>query len=237
MSSPDGGRDDHPAEGLHVERRRRTDKARGTNQGLTAVGQPIFDMEDDFPDGLRAAIGDVVIVFGRLEYVLMLCYKSLKREGFEVGMAEIVKKGKMFTNLCEKVEALATEDRLPEPHRTKLLGLIANAKALAEERNHIVHACWTSWPDGGANRVRAFIPRGEKEVEWNEQSGPVPIGDLRALAAHVDGLLKAINHARRKEWPTLASQRATKIATEEATKEEFGGPNDGPRKSQQPDLN
>ncbi len=175
---------------------------------------PTFEFQDNFPDGLRSAIGDVVIAFGRLEYTLMLCYKTLKGEGFMVGMAEIVKRGRMLRNLCTRVEELATEDRLPEPHRTKLLGLVAAAKELTDERNHIIHACWTSYPDGGVNRVRPFIPKREDDVEWSERSGPVPMADLKALAARADVLWKTINTARRKEWPKPGGPMMANAAAE-----------------------
>ena len=88
--------------------------------GRTEPWRATFQIEDNFPDGFGAAVGDVVVAFGRLEYVLYLCYKSLRGEGFEVGMAEIVKRGRVFTSLCKEVEAPATEERLPEPHRSEL---------------------------------------------------------------------------------------------------------------------
>ena len=74
-----------------------------------------FQIEDKFADAFRAAIGDVVVAFGRLEYTLTLCYKSLRGEGFLAGMAEIVKKGRVFTNLCRKVKALATPEEWTGP--------------------------------------------------------------------------------------------------------------------------
>ena len=45
-------------------------------------------ISDDFPPGFYEEVGRLVIAFGRLEYLIKLCFKDLHGNGFTIGMAE-----------------------------------------------------------------------------------------------------------------------------------------------------
>lgn len=161
----------------------------------------LLDINDDFPPGFIEALGRCVVEFGRLEYLLKACIKSLLKRAtkpppggltaFLEGMAEAEKQGS-FGNVRKKAEALAQRD-LPEPHRSTFVELLERAEVLGDERNDNVHALWN--PKGGeVRRYRPYWDRTAKDLRWRNKA--VTPAELDALTAQLRALSEDLRKAR-----------------------------------------
>jgi len=157
----------------------------------------LVTVRNDFPPSFFAAIGQLAVAFGRVEYEIKLALKTLSGKGSSQGIAEAESTGQ-FWNLCKKTKTLA-DKKLPSPHHETFMRLIDKALSIAPHRNDNFHALWTT-DNGKPFRYRPHWNRTTKALEW--RSAPVTITELKT---HTTTLLKlyASIHAARKAWPTI----------------------------------
>ena len=151
-------------------------------------------VKDNFPDDFYEEYARLVIAFGRLEYIIKLCFKSLHGQGFKKGMEQAESK-RQFTELCEEVIKKAREE-LDQSGR--LCDLIERAKKLADYRNDTIHAMWTTDSNGQPYRVRPKLERLDKKrslLNWRNQT--VPVSKLRSKREKIENLWQALDVERK----------------------------------------
>ena len=99
-------------------------------------------VRDDFEPLFFDEVGRLVVAAGRVEYVLKLCLKQLLGKGFTTGMLE-AEKVRHLSSLCDEVSGLA-RSKLSTKQQKEFCALIETIKALAKQRNDVVHALWTT---------------------------------------------------------------------------------------------
>ncbi len=157
-------------------------------------------VRDNFPPEFYDELAQLVVAFGRVEYVIKLCVKSISGQGFTKGMAHAESRGQ-FRRLCNRAKELATQ-KLPPSQATRFNALIDKALKLAQERNDNTHALWTTDQYQNPVRYRPFWNRKTKDLEW--RSGQVTAHELRAIHEEMHRLFHALD-TERKSWKPSAS--------------------------------
>lgn len=153
-------------------------------------------IRDDFPSCFFDELGRLVVAAGRVEYVLKLCLKQLRGQGFSAGMLE-AEELRQLSCLCDKVKNKA-DQVLKGQQRKDLHALIAEIKRIGGQRNDMVHALWTTNDDREPLRIRPQLRKGCQTVDWSK-SKPVPISELRQLRRQLEEAHAALQ-CQRKTW-------------------------------------
>ena len=160
---------------------------------------PVHDVNNDFPERFYEEFARLVIAFGRLEYFIKLCIKSLHGQGFELGMLEAESK-RQYLELCKQAKQLG-QQKLPQS--AAFCGLIDQAEDVADSRHDNIHALWTTDARGQAFRVRPKLNKGKTSVDW-DRTKRVLVSELRSKRKEVEELYEAL-HVERKTWPTFVT--------------------------------
>lgn len=155
-----------------------------------------FDIRDDFPNGFYTTIARIVIAVGRIEYFLKLCVKSLKGVGFSAGMEEAEKLQKIWV-LIEEIERELIARGKPLSTTTK--DKLKDIEALVDERNDMVHACWTVHPNGVPLRIRPKYNRKAigKKLTW-DKSSQITVAQLTKLRSKLECVARWLANERSK---------------------------------------
>ena len=100
-----------------------------------------------------------------------------------------------FSDLCIRAKECADE-KLPSEQAETYGKLLDCARALAEQRNDHVHACWTA-VGGQAMRLRPYWDKSEKALGWS--NGVVTPEELDRTAAEMQRLVDEL-HRVRETW-------------------------------------
>lgn len=157
-------------------------------------------VRDKFPREFYDELAQLVVAFGRVEYVIKLCVKSLSGEGFTKGMAHAESRGQ-FRRLCNRAKELATQ-KLPPSQAASFNILIDKALKLAQERNDNTHALWTTDQYQKPVRYRPFWNTKTKDLEW--RSGQVTAQELQGIQKKMHRLFRTLDKER-KSWNPSAS--------------------------------
>ncbi|WP_147440686.1 hypothetical protein [Paraburkholderia sp. RAU2J] len=155
----------------------------------------VIQVKDDFPAGFHDELGRLVAAWGRVEYLLMLCGKTLDAEGFTLGMRSQILKGKRLDEFCKHYEPIARA-KLPELQAGRFRELLAQAQSLAVLRNDNVHAVWTTDDGGEPLRYRPKKNKPKNQVDWCKDS--VPVCQLRDTRQRIEGFLCRLDNERKK---------------------------------------
>ena len=161
----------------------------------------LFPVRDDFPPRFYEELARLVVAFGRLEYLIKLCVKDLRAEGFTKGMAEAESRHQ-FSCLC-KVSKQQAGQKLTQTQANAFSGLIDQAEALADFRHDIIHALWTTDSDGRPLRIRPKWNNSTRSVDWSRSHG-VLVSELQSKREQLEHLYQALE-AERKTWLTSAT--------------------------------
>jgi hypothetical protein len=162
-----------------------------------------FDVNDDFPPLFYVEFGRLVVVFGRLEYLIKLCIKDLLAEGFSEGMA-MAESPIQISRIRDLAKQQAGE-KLSQEQASAFSKLIDQAKPLSEFRNDTVHAFWTT-DNGQPLRIRPKLVKGTKSVmatnsvDWS-RSKPIPLSEFQRVRKKIESLYQDLA-AERKTWST-----------------------------------
>ncbi|SDR63015.1 hypothetical protein [Paraburkholderia tuberum] len=157
----------------------------------------VVSIRSDFPSGFTAELGWLFIAFGRLEYLLKLCFKDLEDSRFHAGMGEAEYQGAQFKTLCKVVRAKAGEKL--GAAAGSFCSLVDEASLLSAERDHCVHACWTVEASGQAVRIRPKRKKsGRGPIDWSE-SRVVTVGELNGIRRQAERIFVELDRVR-KAW-------------------------------------
>jgi hypothetical protein len=159
-----------------------------------------FPVKDDFPDGFYDEIAHLVVAFGRVEYFIKLCIKSLLGQGFNRGMVEAESR-RQFSTLCKKARQEA-EKKLGQNQSQLFCGLIDQAEALADYRNDTIHAYWTTDSKTQPLRIRLKSDKSTKSVNW-DRSRVVLVSELQQERLKIEQLFDNLQ-AERDTWSVSA---------------------------------
>ena len=96
-----------------------------------------FDPSDDFEPGFFETLGRLVAEFGRLEYILKLAVKRLRRVSFGEGM--LAAEAMHLEPLGDEAKALF-QQRVSDTHRkAEFVARVSEAIIIWEDRNDDVH--------------------------------------------------------------------------------------------------
>jgi hypothetical protein len=154
-------------------------------------------VKDDFEPSFYDEIGRLVVAFGRLEYLVKLCVKTLSKQGFTKGMVHAESK-RQFTTLCEEAKTLA-DSKLSGTDAKRFSAIIDRILQLADERNDVVHALWTAASSGVPLRIRPKWDKQTKGVKW-DKSQLVPLLELRNCRQRMEEIFYELDQWRRT-WP------------------------------------
>lgn len=155
----------------------------------------LVDVRDDFPDRFHEEFARLVIAFGRIEYVIKLCIKSLGGKGFTKGMADAESKSQ-FSKLCKEAKKEA-KARLTAAQAKSVCTLIDDAKILGNYRNDTIHAFWTAHVETGQPlRYRPKWDKASKSVDWS-RSHPVTVRELGEKRQKMERLFQRLDTERR----------------------------------------
>lgn len=166
-------------------------------------------ISDDFPASFYEEVGRLVIAFGRLEYLLKLCFKDLHGKGFTLGMAEAEYEARAFACFCEQMANLAASQLSPTK-ADAFCDLIKKASSLGTFRNDTVHAYWYADLKQLPSRIR---PRknSHESADWS-----------RGRVVQICEILTAREEAERL-YRDLEAQRATWRSNPAGSSDCFGG--------------
>lgn len=151
-----------------------------------------FDPSDDFEPGFFEALGRLVAEFGRLEYMLKLAVKRLRRVSFGEGM--LVAEAMHLEPLGDEAKALF-QQRVSDAGRTaEFVARVSEAITIWEERNDNVHCFWTALKDRSPKRYRPKLLKtgSKKTLDWS-RGKVIPVADLQNLANRAAGLWRFID--------------------------------------------
>jgi hypothetical protein len=157
----------------------------------------LFRIRDDFPCRFYEEVGRLAVAFGRLEYLIKLCLKNLVDEGFTRGMAE-AESQRQFSTLCKQAKQRAYE-RLNQEQARAFSALLDQATNLANTRNDVIHALWTTDPAGEPLRIRPRWDKARSSVDWSS-SHVVPMNLIQDTRSQIDNLYRELETLR-KRWP------------------------------------
>ncbi len=145
----------------------------------------LIELTDDhlnyYPPGFLEAMGELVVEFGRAEYLVKLTYKDLAGLSFSEGLAA-AEGHRQFSQLCDATKKAATEHLVANDDREKLVELLDDMKERSRERNDMVHAMWyRALPDGTMQRSRIELDRKTKKLDWTK-STLAGTQDVKSLA-------------------------------------------------------
>jgi hypothetical protein len=157
-----------------------------------------FVVRDDFEPHFFDEVGRLVIVSGRVEYVLKLCLKQLLGNGFTAGMLE-AEKVRHLSSLCDEVAKHANQ-KLKSQQWEKFRTLIDKIRALANQRNDTVHALWTTTDSREPLRVRPQLKgkKGAKSVDWSKTK-VVSLDELGEIRRQLEDAYASLQ-CQRKTW-------------------------------------
>ena len=157
-----------------------------------------IDKRDNFPMEFYEELARLTVAFGRVEYMIKLCIKSLRGKGFTAGMAHAESK-RQFKTLCDEAKNQANAE-LSAAQARAFCDLINRAKDLGDYRNDSIHALWTTDESSGEPlRVRPKWDKKSKSVDWS-LSGPVAVTDLQDKRKEMEKLFSDLVTERRA-WP------------------------------------
>ncbi|WP_250479232.1 MULTISPECIES: hypothetical protein [unclassified Caballeronia] len=151
----------------------------------------IIPLKNDFPLGFYEALARVVVSFGRLEYLIKLCVKTLSAEAFTKGMAEAESK-RQFADLCKTAKLRAQEKLNDSTKAERFSELIRQAEDLAEFRHSAVHALWTSHTNGLVMRISPKWDKSKRAVDWS-RSHVVSVCELQQTWENIEDLYLALD--------------------------------------------
>ena len=155
-------------------------------------------INDSFPHGLHEALARLVIEFGRLEYLIKLCFKDLSEQGFDEGLlaAETIDG---FQRLCNSARDAALE-KLTDVEHSAFDRILRNASELAIYRNDSVHAYWTMENDV---LMRIRIRQDGDALDWT-RSRNVSVSEISGKADDIRQLHEELQ-SRRMQWTIRAN--------------------------------
>jgi hypothetical protein len=189
------------------------------NAGVAAVADnttiyetSTYRPNDAFAEGFYDALGRVTVAFGRLDYVIMLVLKALRRtieartgqrRGFDELLAQDYRKS--FADKIDLAKELFAEATAGIPQFGDLVleewtvvafdQTLSDAKAIWDPgRNDNVHSYWTAVtrPDATPMRLRPKpIDVKAGTMDWN-RSAEVPVSELLSIARDVEGLAQRL---------------------------------------------
>lgn len=157
-------------------------------------------VKDDFPSEFYEEFAYLIIAFGRLEYLIKLCFKDLFDKGFTKGMVEAEGR-RQFSELCKNAKALANV-KLSQSQVATFSKLLDQAMALAEFRNDTVHALWTAGPKGKLLRIRPKWDKSTESVDWS-RSTDVPLCEFQKKRKQIEDLYQDLDEARKTWWSSV----------------------------------
>lgn len=157
-----------------------------------------IQVKDNFPSGFYEEFARLAVAFGRIEYMIKLCIKSLGGKGFTAGMAHAESK-RQFSVLCAEAKNGAG-GHLSSAEATSFCVLIDQVKDLADYRNDTIHALWTTDDKSGQPLcIRPKWDKASRSVDWSG-GGIVTVRELRAMRQEMERLFQHLD-AERKAWP------------------------------------
>ena len=156
-------------------------------------------VRDDFEPLFFDEVGRLVVAAGRVEYVLKLCLKQLLGKGFTTGMLE-AEKVRHLSSLCDEVSGLA-RSKLSTKQQKEFCALIETIKALAKQRNDVVHALWTTTTSREPRRVRPQLKgkKGSETVDWSKTE-VVSLTKLLKVRRQLEDAYASLQ-GQREMWP------------------------------------
>jgi hypothetical protein len=154
-------------------------------------------IKDGFEPSFYDEIGRLVVAFGRLEYLVKLCVKSLLGQGFKKGMVYAESK-RQFRELCKEAKKLANSE-LSDIDAKHFSDIIDHVLQLAEERNDTVHALWTATSNEAPLRIRPEWDKQTNNVKW-DKGQVVPLLKLRDYRQKMEKIYRELDQMRRA-WP------------------------------------
>ncbi len=153
-------------------------------------------ISDDFPPGFCEEVGRLVIAFGRLEYLIKLCFKDLHGKGFTIGMAEAEYDAQAFADFCAETGILTklAKSKLSAREADAFCELINKAVPLGTFRNDTVHAWWYADFKGLPSRIRPKKDSHEL-ADWS-RGRVVQVTEIRGAREEIERIYRDLDTQR-----------------------------------------
>jgi hypothetical protein len=161
-------------------------------------------IRDGFAPDLLASFAGMLIEFGRLERVVYLAIKSLKRTGYSDGLKHALRQWQ-FQKVCEELQRLYTKQYGEGNDSDWLKSFVVDAERFAAVRNDLVHAMWTIDDAGNPLAMRVRLDRKTRQLE--EASGLVDQTVIDELTKSMKHAWKQLNR-RRRGWGPVEDKAA-----------------------------
>lgn len=153
-------------------------------------------ISDDFPPDFYEEVGRLVIAFGRLEYLIKLCFKDLHGNGFTIGMAEAEYDAQSFADICGETGKLTklAKSELSTTEADAFCELIKKASPLGTFRNDAVHAWWYADVKGLPSRIRP--KRDSHELADWSRGRVVQVSEIRSAREEIERFYRDLDTQR-----------------------------------------
>ena len=153
-------------------------------------------ISDDFPAGFYEEVGRLVIAFGRLEYLIKLCFKDLQGKGFTIGMAAAGYESQAFADFCGETGKLTklAKSELSTTDADAFCDLIKKVLPLGTFRNDAVHAWWYADFKGLPSRIRPKRDSHES-ADWS-RGRVVQVSEIRSAREEIERLYRDLETQR-----------------------------------------
>ncbi|AQH02715.1 hypothetical protein A9R05_27755 [Burkholderia sp. KK1] len=151
-------------------------------------------ISDNFPAGFYEEVGRLVIAFGRVEYLIKLCFKDLQGKGFSLGMAEAESESRGFADFCERRLTELAKHKLSTTDADAFCDLMMKVLPLIIFRNDAVHAWWYADSKGLPSRIR---PKKDSDasVDWS-RGRVVRVSEIRSAREEIERLYRDLETQR-----------------------------------------
>lgn len=157
---------------------------------------------DDFPPGFYEEVGRLVVAFGRLEYLVKLCFNDLHGKGFTIGMAQAEYEAQALSRFCGETGMLAklAKSKLSTTQTDLFCALLKTLVTLGTFRNDTVHAWWYVDAKGLPFRIRPK-KNSHESADWT-RGRVVQIDEIQSTREEIDHLYLDLER-QRKSWSIL----------------------------------